>query len=185
MKKSVKVILLSALGFAAVLSASTLTSCKRDKCKTIACQHNGTCNDGDGSCSCAPGFEGSMCEVTTRDKYTGSWQVDENGTTTGRQDYVVAIEHSLVPGANYADVQIKNMNNTVNGRVDATVKGDTIYIPTQTIDNKTVEGIGYLHDDTYYGVHGALTLRYRITYNDTKSVSDFGFIIGEPSEWHK
>jgi hypothetical protein len=184
MKKSVKLILLSALGMVSVLSVATLSSCKRDKCKAIACQHEGVCND-DGSCQCRPGFEGSMCEVTTRDKYTGVWQVDENGTSTGRHNYIVAIEHSLVKGANYADVQITNMNNTINGRVNATVQGDTIYIPTQTIDGKTIEGIGVLHNDTYYGEHGALTLRYRIFYNDTKSESDYGYIIGEPSEWHK
>lgn len=184
MKKSVKLILLSAISVASVLSVTTLSSCNRDKCKSVACQHQGICND-DGSCRCAPGYEGSMCEVTTRDKYTGTWQVDENGTTTGRQDYILAIEHSLVPGANAADVQITNMNNTINGRVNATVKGDTIYIPTQTIDGKTIEGIGQLKNDTYYGEHGALTMRYRITFNDTKAVSDYGFVIGDPSEWHK
>lgn len=183
MKKSVKLILLSALGAVAVFSTITIGSCTRDKCKAVSCQNKGVCDD-NGGCVCAPGYEGSMCEVTTRDKYTGTWNVDETGTTTNRMQYVVTINHSLATGASMADVQIGNLNNTFASSVNATVKSDTIIIPQQTIDGKTVEGIGFLQNDAFYGLHGVLTMRYRVTYNNT-SVSDFGFVIGQPSMWHK
>jgi hypothetical protein len=185
MKKSVKLILLSALGAVSVLSTISLSSCKRDKCKTVACQNTSSCNSETGGCQCAPGFEGSMCEVTTRDKYTGTWNVDESGTISPRSNYIVAIEHSLMKGANYADVQITNLNNSIDGRVNAVVKGDTLIINEQTIDNKKVQGIGFLQNDTYYGLHGALVLKYKITYLNNGNVNDFGFVIGQASKWHK
>lgn len=185
MKKSVKLILLSALSAVSVFSTISLSSCKRDKCKTVACQNTSACNSETGACICAPGFEGSMCEVTTRDKYTGSWNVDEQGTISPRSNYVVAIEHSLLPGANKADVQITNLNNSLSSRVNAVVKGDTIIISEQTIDNKKVQGIGYLKNDTFYGLHGSLTLKYKVTYLENGNVNDFGFVIGQPASWHK
>jgi hypothetical protein len=183
MKKSVKLILLSAIGAVSIFS-TIISSCSSDKCKAVSCANGGICDD-KGGCVCAPGFEGSMCEVTTRDKYTGTWHVDESGTISHRDQYVVAIEHSMATGASMAEVQITNLNNSVNGRVNATVKGDTLIIPQQVIDGKTVEGTGFLQNDSYYGVHGALTLKYRITYNDVGDVNDFGFVIGQASQWHK
>ncbi|MCC6185677.1 MAG: calcium-binding EGF-like domain-containing protein [Chitinophagaceae bacterium] len=185
MKKSVKLILLSALGAVSILSTVSLSSCKRDKCKTVACQNASTCNEETGGCECAPGFEGTMCEVITRNKYVGDWSVDESGTISPRTNYLIAIENSLIPGATPADVQITNMNNATFGRVNATVKNDTITIPLQTIDNKKIEGIGFLQNDTYYGLHGAITLRYKITYLESGNVNDFGFVIGQPAALHK
>lgn len=185
MKKGVKLILLSALGAVFVFSTITLSSCKRDKCKTVSCQNGSSCEKETGSCNCLPGFEGSMCEVTTREKYIGTWNVDEHGTISGRNNYVVKIEKSLLPGATPAQVQISNMNNAIASRVNATVTGDTIRIEEQTIDNVKIVGYGYLKNDTYYGLHGSLTMKYRITYLNNGNVNDFGFVIGDVSAWHK
>jgi len=184
MKKSVKLILLSALGVVSVFSTITLSSC-RDKCQTVACQNTSACDEETGACKCAPGYEGSMCEIVTKDKYTGTWNVDEHGTISPRTLYVVAIENSLRPGATPAEVQITNMNNATFGRVNATLRGDTLIIPEQTIDNKKIEGIGYLDNGTFYGLHGSLSLKYRVTYLNNGDVNDFGFVIGVPAEWHK
>lgn len=185
MKKSVKLILLSAVGAAAIFSTFTLSSCKREKCKTVACQNASPCIEETGACKCAPGFEGSMCEVTTRNKYVGNWNVDEHGTISPRSNFLVTIENSLLPGASAADVQITNLNNSIFGRVNAKVQGDTITIPEQTIDNKKVQGKGFLKNDTYYGLHGSLTMKYKITYLADGNENDFGFVIGDPSAWHK
>jgi hypothetical protein len=185
MEKSVKLILLSALGAVSIFSTVLLSSCKRDKCKTVACQNRSKCDEENGGCVCAPGYEGTMCEVTTRNKYVGDWNVDEYGTISPRTNYVIAIENSLLPGATAADVQITNMNNSTFGRINAIVKGDTLRIPQQTVDNKKIEGIGFLKNDTYYGLHGALTLKYKVTYLESGDVNDFGFVIGQPADLHK
>lgn len=75
--------------------------------------------------------------------------------------------------------------NILYAAICMALKGDTIIIPEQTIDNKRVLGIGYLKNDTYYGLHGALTLRYKVTYLNTGDENDFGYVIGTPSSWHK
>ena len=185
MKKSVKLILLSALGAVSIFSTFGLSSCKRDKCKTVACQNKSSCDEETGGCNCAPGYEGSMCEVTTRNKYTGTWNVEEQGSISPRAEYIVAIENSMLMGSTAADVQITNLNNATFGRVNAFLKGDTILIPEQTIDNKKVEGIGYLSNDAFYGLHGTLSLRYKVTYLVNGNVNDFGLVIGTPATLHK
>lgn len=185
MKKSVKLILLSALGAVSVFSTTFLSSCKRDKCKTIACQNGSACDEETGACKCATGFEGSMCEITTRNKYIGTWNVDETGTASPRNNYIVAIEKSLLPGATPADVQITNLNNNTFDRVNARVSGDTITISEQTINNIKVVGQGYLKNDTYYGLHGALVLRYKVIYLKSGDENDFGYVIGTAANLHK
>ena len=88
-------------------------------------------------------------------------------------------------GSTAADVQITNLNNATFGRVNAYVLKDTIIIPEQTIDNKKVEGKGYISNDIFYGLHGTLSLKYKVTYLSNGNVNDFGFVIGTPSTWHK
>ncbi len=186
MKKSVKLILLSAIGAVSFFSTLTLSSCKRDKCKTVSCQNTSTCDKETGGCDCIPGYEGSMCEVTTREKYVGTWNVDETGSISPRNNYIVAVETSLLPGATAADVQITNLYNATFGRVNATVEGDTITIPEQTIDNKRIQGHGYIKKDIYYNLHSSLTLFYIVTTLQDGNIDDFGYKDGtNPSVWTK
>lgn len=185
MKKSVKLILLSAIGAFSVFTTTLLSSCKRDKCKMVSCQNKSECDKDLGACICAPGYEGSMCEITTKNKFVGTWNVDEQGTVSPRANYQIAIENSLLPGANAADVQIVNLNNNTFKRVNAIVSGDTLKITEQTIDNVKIVGQGILNNDTYYGLHGAMTLRYKLTYLNSGEENDFGYVIGKPAILHK
>jgi hypothetical protein len=185
MKNSVKIVLLSALGVASIFSSVFLSSCKREKCKMIACQNSAKCIESEGSCDCLPGYEGSMCEVTTRDKFIGTWNVEEQGRISPKSNYVTSIKTSTLPGANAADVQIFNLNNSTFGMVNATVKGDTITIPEQNIDKKKVQGIGYLTKETFYGAHETLILKYKVTNTVSGDVDDFGFVVGNPSVWQR
>jgi hypothetical protein len=34
-------------------------------------------------------------------------------------------------------------------------------------------------------LHGALTLKYKVTYLESGNVNDFGFVIGQPADLHK
>jgi hypothetical protein len=52
-----------------ILSISSLTSCKKDKCEDKVCANGGTCNEG--TCTCAAGFEGENCNTEIRSKYYG------------------------------------------------------------------------------------------------------------------
>ncbi len=68
---------LRVLGLMAALpTALTLTSCKKDPCKNVTCQNGGTCTDG--NCQCALPWEGARCDVDGRDKFVGAWRGTRN-----------------------------------------------------------------------------------------------------------
>ena len=81
------------------------TSCNRDKCKTVVCANNSTCNDG--LCTCPAGYEGTNCESMTRDNFKGNWWVFEKGNSSLGAQYQINIHDGLVP----QDVLIDNFNN--------------------------------------------------------------------------
>ncbi len=115
---------------AGLMTISMLTlmpSCKKDKCKDVTCQNGGTCNEEDGSCICATGYEGANCETAMADKFVGNWKYNETCAGITVTDFTVVITKN---GPN--KIQINGfggiacggsnilVNCTVNGR-DITV----------------------------------------------------------------
>jgi hypothetical protein len=177
MKARLKSIVLSALGVMAAFSAVTYTSCNNDPCKAIICAYGGTCTEGD--CICPSGYEGTHCEVVTRDKYEGVWTVFEDGSSTMAAQYEVKI----IKGSGNTDMIISNFYNRFPGaQVNVRVKGDSLFIPQQTVDNYTIEGAGHLNWEEFYPDHGELTLYYKVV-NPEGRTDDFGFSAGLPSIW--
>jgi hypothetical protein len=181
MKARLKTFLLSSLGSIALFSAVTYTSCNNDPCKAIVCAAGGVCNDGD--CICASGYEGNQCETETRQKFEGIWYVTEDGTISTTAQYTISVEGNAEPGK-ISELKISNFRNSFTQPVSAYVKADTLYIPQQTINNNTVQGIGYIGDDPFYGLHGIINLRYSVK-NAGNVTDDFGLGAGEPSVWNK
>jgi hypothetical protein len=179
MKARFKTIVLSALGALTVFSGVTLSSCKEDKCKAIVCAYGGVCSDG--ACLCPSGYEGPQCETVNRTRFLGIWTVTEDGSLTNAAQYSVSVEK----GPNITELRLKNFRNRFINDVKAFVKGDTIYIPQQTVENNTsVMGTGYITTDLFYGRNGKLIIRYKVVDNLGK-VDDFGVEGGDPSLWNK
>lgn len=179
MKARIKSIVLSAFGAIAVFSAVTYSSCEGDKCKSIVCAYGGVCTDG--QCLCPTGYEGPQCETVTRERYLGTWVVTENGSITDAAQYTISIEK----GDNISELRIKNFRNLFVNNVSAFVKGDTLYIPQQTVDHYEVIGNGYITDEKYYGDNGRLVVRYKVTDVNNNQTDDFGVDGGDPSLWNK
>ena len=181
-----KRILLGAFGFLGLFTTlTTATSCNEDNCKAIVCANGGVCED-DGACTCPVGFEGERCETVSRDKFIGVWTVTEDGSASSATRYAVSVEQ--YPGE-VTKVWIRNFNNQANAAVMAQVNGDTIVIPSQTYTvgqiTKTVDGIGIVKDELYYGEHGQLSFKYIVRSSDGV-VDDYGYDGGgTPSEWVK
>lgn len=174
----------STIGAFAILATFSLTSCTEDLCKSVVCANHGTCTE-EGTCLCPVGYEGERCETITRFKYKGAWAVTESGSSSGPIQYSVSIED----GAEIDDIEIRNFYNLFNVNVKAKVKGDTIYIPIQDVqhgeDTKTIEGKGYIAPQEYYGLHGTLIFRYKVTSSDG-SFNNFGMDGADnPSIWEK
>ena len=178
MKARFKIVMLSALGALTAFSAVTFSSCKEDKCKAIVCAYGGVCSDG--ICLCPSGYEGNQCETITRTRYLGVWHVTEDGTYSNATQYTVSVQ----PGANISELRIKNFRNSFTDEVQAFVKGDTLTIPNQTINNRTVKGFGYIVDDKYYGANGKIVLRY-VVKDENGITDDYGVDGGDVSLWNK
>ena len=180
MNARLRSIFLTASLITAAFSAVTYTSCSEEKCKPVVCANGSTCVDG--SCICPSGYEGARCETVNRDRYMGIWNVVEDGSVSAPAEYTVAVE----AGNGITDLVIRNFNNYFSDNVNARVKGDTIYIDPQTIAGQTVQGIGYIADDRFYGKNGRLTLRYHVQTSGG-AVDNYGFEpgTGNPSVWNK
>ncbi|HXS35347.1 MAG TPA: hypothetical protein VN721_01495 [Flavipsychrobacter sp.] len=182
MKARLKTIVISALSTLIAFSAATYTSCSPDKCKAINCAYGGVCNNG--ACTCQTGYEGTQCEVITRDKFTDGaggtvWYVKEKGTiSTEGTPYNVTI----ADGAAINQVVIKHFYNSFASDVNAYVIGDSIKIPQQTINGSTVVGYGYLDtaDHSFYMYH-KLVMYYSVS--NASGTDDFGLGGGSPSVW--
>lgn len=180
MKARLKSIIFSALGVAAVFTTVTVSSCNDDPCKSIVCAYGGTCADGD--CICPSGYEGTHCEVVTREKYRGVWTVFEDGTATNpAPPYQV----SFVNGEGATDMTLTNFYNTFPGNdINVRVKSDSMFIPQQVVNGYTIEGWGYLKWTGIYPDHGELTVHYKVV-NPEGVTNDFGVNTGTPSKWSR
>lgn len=179
MKARLKTIILSALGAISAFGAVTYSSCTPDKCKSIVCAYDGVCKEG--TCICPSGYEGFQCETITRDKYRGVWRVFEKGSRSRSAAYELTIDY----GATKTDMVIKNFYNKLTTPVNVRVKGDTMYIPQQTVEGYEIKGTGYLDESKYYGKNAELKVYYSIKLPDGR-VNDFGVNeLGDVSLWHK
>jgi hypothetical protein len=177
MKARLKTIVLSAVSVFAVFSAITYNSCTPDKCKAIACAYGGICKDG--TCLCLAGYEGTQCEITTRDKYIGTWTVFENGTYTSNSQYDIAIKDGLT----LTDLNITNFYNHIKSPVAVKIQADSIFIPQQVVEGYEIQGWGYLDREAYYAKHGKITMHYTIKNLENNLTDDFGLHTGEVSQW--
>jgi hypothetical protein len=87
---------------------------------------------------------------------------------------------------NMTEMVVNNFYNKFTVPLNVRVKGDTMFIPQQTIMDHEIKGIGYLKDHKYYGDHAKLEMHYSIKLPDGRT-NDFGLSspYGKESEWTK
>ena len=177
-----KVVIPALIIVSAFISITYMSSCNRDKCKTIVCANGGVCNSG--ACTCPSGYEGSNCETVSREKFLGNWTVFEKGSVTEAAHYVISIQ----PSTQITDVVIQNFYNYFTVPIKGYVSGDSLYIPNQQYQGKVVFGIGYIYSNVTYGQFGAVSMSYEVIDTATQVVNDFGYYapdLSNPSAWNK
>lgn len=182
MKTPLKTLLIAALSTFSAFVSVVYVSCNRDKCKTIVCAHGGVCNSG--GCICPSGYQGANCETVSRNKFLGNWTVFEKGTRTEAAQYPISIQ----TGKNITDIVIKNFYNYFTTDIKGYVTGDTLYIPNQQYQGKTLFGVGFIYTDVTYGQYGRISMRYEIIDTASMMVNDFGYYQkdgSDPSLWNK
>ena len=166
------------------LSCSKSPTATTTSCKTYGCGTNGYCDSLAGLCHCLPGYEGVSCGTVSRQKFLGIWTVFEKGSISTAAQYTTSIES----GTNPQDIVIKNFFNLFLNPVNATASGDTIFIPYQSMQGKSIVGFGVGNSDIAHGQFGTITMRYEIIDSVTGTKDDFGYEPADsskPSIWNK
>jgi hypothetical protein len=182
MKISFKAILLSLLISSAAIVSFTYLSCTKDKCKSTECANGGVCNGG--ACTCATGYQGFNCDTASRDKFLGTWIVNETGLVTNPAQYNVTIS----TGPTISEVVISNFYNYITTYVYGTIHLDTLFIANQQYQGKLIFGYGVITPNTTYPTDGYMAVRYEVIDSATNLVNDFGYnpIDGSKvSNWNK
>ncbi len=57
--------------FFGILVSLIYTSCEKNICDGVTCQHGGSCANG--LCTCPTGYEGAQCQTLVTDRYVGTY----------------------------------------------------------------------------------------------------------------
>ena len=126
------------LGFLFAFSAVSVMSCSNDKCRTVNCVNGGVCADG--ACTCAPGYQGPLCETRSRDRYIKTWTVWDSGSIAPIMIYNITITADSL----LTNIKIQNLYNYFTLPVSGTINNidDSLSIPVQTLMARQVQGTG-------------------------------------------
>lgn len=148
--KSIRNIAFSVLLTLGAFSAVTYTSCNKDECKDVVCQNGGTCNETDGSCTCATLYQGTNCETQVRSTYNGNTYqgdgVDSDGDTyTGWRAKFTTVGTT----ASAMQLDLTNNNNVQAFSLDIVLNSNTTFTITPKNDNgSTISGNGTISATT-------------------------------------
>lgn len=123
--------------------------CETDLCANVTCLNGGvtapTATDCGCDCSAATGYEGSDCGTASRDKFLGSFAVNET-CASGTAMFNSTITAS---STDITRILVANVYDEFVAPVIMEVSGNTITIPQQVPDNDGIQisGSGSTSDD--------------------------------------
>lgn len=125
--------LLSAGMFLAVATTVTYTSCVHDSCKALMCRNGGTCADE--FCRCPTGYEGTQCEIISRNKFLGTYkgQTKVNGKPVTGDAAEVEPDHKEVSVTGLKVTILSRTPEVISGVINAA--GTEVIVPP-TADKK-------------------------------------------------
>ena len=123
--------LLAAGIFMTLATAVTYTSCNHDSCKALMCRNGGTCADE--FCRCPHGYEGTQCEIISRNKFLGSYegQTQVNGLPVIR-DFATVSRHNEAVSITGLKVEIATRSPEVITGVVAPSGNEVTVEPTES-----------------------------------------------------
>jgi hypothetical protein len=167
--RPMRTILFSVVLTLVVFSTVTYTACtKKNHCLNVVCANGGLCDGG--NCQCLVGYEGSRCEILSRDKFVNTYNGNDlcgnfNGHTYDQ--YPIRL---FVVRTDSIELLMQNiLNNSQDSAICTMVASDSFNF--QGVNNSTTYyGYGKLRNDS-------LWLNYHVQH-DTSSYNCHYFGIG-------
>jgi hypothetical protein len=144
--KHFRYIVLAAIATLGVFSAVLYSSCNKNKCQGVVCQHLGSCDGG--TCFCLTGYEGAHCEKLMRDKFLFTYS---GGDSCGPP--VVFTPYQLEFVATLTDSLTMTMMNFLNNPADSaicTIQSTDSFTFIGANNATTYRGSGKLRNDSLW-----------------------------------
>ena len=170
-----KQILLTAVATIGIFS-TTMISCNTDKCKSVVCANNGSCDGTTGSCVCATGYEGTTCATQSLSKFLGTSNTSQNYSFNDASSAGCGTYTGTMTATRSTSDTTKLILTNLGGfgtstYVKATVNGNNLSIATQTVTGSTtntISGSGVYSNGvvsgTYTNNDGITTCTYTFTW---------------------
>lgn len=144
----------------------SMSSCKRDPCRSTRCLNGGICNSG--TCDCPSGYEGSDCGTESTQKFIGNYSVTDQISFTASinnpddRDSVFSKTYSvsIAKGNDFGSLTIHNADNNNGNYVYATVNKSSVsisnrpyYMTIKTAHTYDISGTGSFADNKINFTH--------------------------------
>ncbi len=137
------------------------TGCRQDPCENVECQNGGVCMEG--TCACAEGFEGTLCETFDGLQFLGTYTASYGACFDVPDDHRVIVEQ-ITGEAN--GIRLYNLGDYAcpgqELRVEAQIDVNQVSIPDQAID---CGGIIYNFSGQGEFANGVITLEFTNVYD--------------------
>jgi hypothetical protein len=174
--KLLRSIIIGCIAACAAFASTLYISCTKESCSTV-CANGGTCNGA--LCICPTGYEGSNCQITSRNKFLGVWDTHEKGTITSTRINEFGITIDTNNAGSITTIRMINFYDKYSNPILATITGNSLTIPMQIMPNyDTVSGWG-----TYSSSNSCPTGKIFIYFKigSSSGVDNFGDSIGAPA----
>lgn len=112
--KSLKLVLVSSVLALGTISAVVYSSCSKDKCKDVTCQHGGTCSGGTCTCPTGTGDAASECATIYEAAFVNTYKGDGTDNGTPPNSYPGFRFAFSIPGSStdYVTMNVSITDNT-------------------------------------------------------------------------
>lgn len=143
--KALRSIIITAILSIGVFFAISYTSCNKDRCNDVACLNAGVCDGG--NCTCVAGFEGSRCEISSRDKFINTFNGGDSCGVKGYTQYYINFVKTV---SNKSQMTMRNMLNNINDSAICTLVGVDTFNFNGSNNSVTYRGAGKWSDDSLW-----------------------------------
>jgi len=144
--KPIRSVLLGVFLILVTFSSVLYTACHKDKCNNVTCLNLGVCDGG--SCLCDIGYEGSRCELLSRDKFVATFNGHDlcNINDTNRyHQYSITF---LAIAAKPLEFEMTDFIGNMQDSAICTMQSNDSFIFSGSNNGTTYNGYGTLRLDT-------------------------------------